>query len=322
MNHRLTKKQLERHEQEVRRQVKADKTKAAAANNAGVRPPGYLRRNGLPLGLLIGGIGLFASRYFWLGVSLFLVGAILLAIDVWNEVVFPKRNKLSKIIFGIGCALASVPFAVWLFLPVPFELSVKSTVPQYGSGSNVYGILWSDVYSRLDFTLKNSSDVDYDNLDAEISTDLTFEGLKQTDGIATCTIAPATKALRPTSQRVVGGIPVGPHTMIGGVPVGPVDTNPTQYTIIAKGGHGELLFSGDTAVKYRIRCDKLPANSEDSFVAALSVMNPFIGDKPPEPLRAAARLPVWCTVKARFSQLGRPRSVTIPECKMGQYCKP
>ena len=286
----------------------------------------YLRKNGP--GLILAGIAFFITPYFVVGAGLFIIGSGLLAWDVWKEVVIPKQTKVSKRIFGIVCSSILVVFAVWLFLPVPLQLSVQSLIPKYGSGSNLYGIPWSDNFSRLDFTLRNDSDVDYVDFDAEISTDLTFEGIKQTDGIVTCAIAPASKVLRPTVQSMVGVLPTGPHSSIGGVPSGPVETdikkNPEHYFVIGRNvENGELVFSGDTAMRYRIRCDKLPAHSEDVFVAAISVINPFVNGKFPEPVHSpTAKLPEWCDLKAKFTQLGRARSVVISQCRMGKTCKP
>jgi hypothetical protein len=319
MKHRHTKKQSER--QEMNEAIASPAPSQSLSDYLL-----YLRKNGP--GLILAGIAFFITPYFVVGVGLFIIGAGLLAWDVWKEVVIPKQTKVSKRIFGIVCSSILAVFAIWLFLPVPLQLSVKSLIPQYGLGSNLYGIPWTDNLSRMDFTLSNNSDVDYADFDVEISTDLAFEGLKQTDGIVNCAIAPASKVLRPTVQRMVGVLPTGPHSSIGGVPSGPVETDikkdPQQYTIVGRNvENGELIFSGDTAMRYRIRCDKLPAHSEDTFVAAISVINPFVNGKFPEPLHSPnAKRPDWCSVKAKFTWLGRPRSVTINQCKMGQTCEP
>jgi hypothetical protein len=226
MKHHLTKKQRRRQELEVQRRAGANEMEHLG-NSTSIQAPGYVRRNGLPFGLLLSGLVYFLTPYFWLFVGLFLLGATLFAIDVWKEAVVPKQTKISKLIFGTTCLLIFAALATWLFLPVPLQLSVRSIVPKYGAGSNIYGIFWSNDFAQMDFTLKNSSNADYDNFDAEILTDLTFEGIKQTGGIATCAIAPAGTVLRPINQKMVGGIPVGPHEMMGGVPVGPAETNPS-----------------------------------------------------------------------------------------------
>ncbi len=321
MKHRRTKKQLER--QEMKEAIVSPAPSQSLSDYLL-----YLRKNGP--GLILAGIAFFITPYFFVGVGLFTIGAGLLAWDVWKEVVIPKQTKVSKRTFGIVCSSILVAFAVWLFLPVPLQLSVQSVIPKYGPGSNLYGIPWSDGLSRMDFTLRNDSDADYVDFDAEISTDLTFEGIRQTDGIVTCAIAPASKVLRPTVQSMVGVLPTGPHSSIGGVPSGPVETDiqkgvgDQHYFAMARNvENGELIFSGDTAMRYRIRCDKLPAHSEDVFVAAISVISPFVNDKfPDHPFSPTAKLPAWCGLKAKFTQLGRARSVVISQCRMGKTCKP
>jgi len=316
----LTTGAMKRHptkKQRKRQEAQKAEGREVSESSANTQTPGYFRRNGLPLALLLSGVAYIFIPYFWLFVVLFLAGAALLAIDVWKEVVLPKDSRSAKLIFFIVCSLLSAIFAVWLFFPVPLRLSVTSTIPRYGENSNIYGIMWSNDFSQMDLTLKNSGDADYDNFDAEISTDLTFEGLKQTGGISACAIAPTNSVIHPINQK-----------MAGGVPLGPAETNPTQYKIVGFGPNGEITsFSGDTAQKYRIRCDKFPANSEETFTAALSVINLAVAKKqlgtPPQlgtALRLPPKIPSWCTMRAKFTYLGRPRSAIISQCKVGQDC--
>jgi len=74
MKHHLTRKQRERQTAAV--------NKESIANGETVRPPSYIRRNGLPFGLMLGGLVYFLSPYFWLFVCLFLLGATLFVIDM------------------------------------------------------------------------------------------------------------------------------------------------------------------------------------------------------------------------------------------------
>src|SRR5215471_15092471 len=170
MNHRLTKKQKEQIEREARNQARPNELKNTISNNGTVGILGYLRKTG-PLGMVIGVIGLFFSPYFWLGIALFALGAVLLGIDIWKEVVIPKHSKRGKIVFVVVSLLLGTGFLFWLFQPVSLALSALSIIPKYGAGSNPYGIPWSDEYSQLDLELTNPSDVDYVDFDAEVSTD-------------------------------------------------------------------------------------------------------------------------------------------------------
>lgn len=285
------------------------KRKAVATHDAPA--PGYLRRNGWPLALLGIGVGLFFTPYFWMGISLSILGGVLLAVDVWKEVVVPAHTRGSKIIFTAACLTVLSSFSFWLFRPVPLILRAVSTVPEYSIGSNIDGIYWEEEYSEMRLTIRNPSETDYENFDVEISTDLTIEGLQKTDGLASCTIAPVGETFQATRQTMAGGKPVGPAVM-----------DDPNYKAIAIDKNGSpVAFSGGTSPSYRIRCDRFPANSRSSFVAALSVRNPFVKNKYPEKLYAAPRAAMWCTAKAKFSTLGRPRSAEILECKIGQDCK-
>jgi len=319
MARHITRKQRQLREQKAHASTGEDLKNAEQAPTS--RFFDYLRGNGL--GLILSGIAFFLTPYFQLGIGFFLIGSVLLANDIWKDVVIHTQKRIYRIGFVTCGTLYFVGFALWLLWPCSLKVSATSSLPKYGPGSNLYGIPWSDGYARLDFKIRNPSDVDYDNFDAEISTDLTFEGVKQIGGIESCAIAQAGEVIRPTSQRMVGIMPVGPGATAGGVPAGPVDTNPTQYTVVAIGKDGEeLAFSGDTAKRYRIRCDKFPANSEFTFVAALSVVNPVVNGRPPEPLRGAARAAARFGVKAKLDRLGRPRSISLPSCQMGQDCMP
>jgi len=107
----------------------------------------YLRGNGF--GLVLSGIAFFFTPYFQLGVGFFLIGSALLAVDVWNEVAAATQKRFHRVAFLIACALYIAGFAVWLLWPCSLEVSANSSVPKYGPGSNLYGILWSDAYARL-----------------------------------------------------------------------------------------------------------------------------------------------------------------------------
>jgi len=296
--------------------------KLPAQATSGAQPQGYLRRNGFPLGLLVASVTIFLTPYFWSCVGLFALAVLISAIDVWKEVVVPKHNQTSKIVFITVSVTAVGLFCFWLFRPVPLMLTASSSVPRYGPGTNIDGIPWSNSYAELRFTLTNTSSVDLDNLDVEVSTDLMIEALKEIDGLASCIIAPSGQTFLAIHQRFVGSKPVGPNKMEEGEPVGPAVTNDPNYKIAAVDEQGRIIgFSGGTSRIYRIRCDKFPAKSRSNFIAALSVLNAHVGGKPPNSLYSEPRVAAWCTAKAKFSTLGRPRSADILVCKMGQDCK-
>ena len=274
-----------------------------------VRNPSYLRRNGLPLGLFLAGLGFILPRYFWFGVACVVSGGGLLAIDVWKESIVRKQGRINRVMFWVLFSFVGIIFLFWLFHRVPLQLTASSMVPRYGAGSTVFGIPWSDSYAELQFKLRNPSSIDYDNFDVHVSTDLTIEGLRMIGGLAPCSVAPSGEQSLVTTQKFVGDAPVGP-----------AKPDDKQYTVLNLLRNGEVSYSGDIAREYRIRCDRLAANSESNFVAALSVMNPLVNGRPPSILRAPPRPVAWCTIKATFETLGRPRSITISNCKIGQAC--
>lgn len=255
----------------------------------------YTKRIGLSLALVASAFSLLTPAYFWVGVGLFYVGVVLLGIDICSENFFKNWSSSQKVAFAIAYLLILGLFSrFWLFRPAPVEIRAISTVPIYGPGSVVNGIEWSDAYSELRFSLKNPSGTDYDDLDVEISTDLIIEAVGRVDGLASCVAVPLS-----------GGIPFTIQPMQGGVPVGPVAVSPP----------------GGADQTYRIRCEKLPARSQNDFVVALSVFNPFVNGIPPAKLYGPRRVASWFTAKLRFSTLARPRSVVISQCKMGQTCE-
>jgi hypothetical protein len=201
--------------------------------------------------------------------------------------------------------------SLWILRPAEIELRATSKVPVYGPGSNISGIPWQPEYSELDLTLRNASQHDYDNLDIEISTDLMFEDLRQQTGLASCAIARSGEPFETTSQKIIGGVPVGP-----------ADTAGADRKIVALDKLGQVIsLSGKSNRTYRIRCDKFPASSQNNFVAALTAVNPFIGGRPPTNLYALPRPATRFSTKITLKTGILKRTRLISNCKMEQNCK-
>ncbi len=283
----------------------------------------YAVKIGLPLALLGTGVTLFFGPYFWWGVVLFYSGLLLLTLHIAKQAFVRGQRRRTKIFLRIIYVVLLLVFSLWLFRPAPIELQASSSVPVYGPGSDINGIQWHDRYAELHLMVHNPSEIDYDNLDIEIATDLTFEALRQTGGLASCTIAPAGEAVPPAiSQKMIGGIPVGPGEMIGGVPAGPADTSGEHYKAMWLDANGRVIaISGGINQTYRIRCEKFPANNRQTFIAALSVINPIVRGKLPSGLYAAPRPATRFSAKIGFTTLGRPRAAVLSDCKIGQTCK-
>lgn len=235
--------------------------------------------------------------------------------------------RSAQTVIGISLAFGLVGFLSWWILkPARIELEAVSKVPTYGEGSVLGGITWHKEYVQLDLTIRNASDDDYRDFDAEITTDLMFEDLRQESGLASCMILRSGKPFDATSQRMVGVKPTvdenGTLRAEGGVPVGPVDATGDQYTVIAVDKNGQIIsISGKTNRTYRIRCDKVPASSQNNFVAALSVVNPPINGKLGPALYGPPRPATQFSAKIKLTMGVLKRSLRIVNCRIGQTCK-
>ena len=292
MKHRATRKQRLQWELARQKEREAQYSQSAQTTSEAWQ---YSKRIGLALALVASGFTLLTPAYFWIGVALFYGGVAFLAVDICTENFFRSWSTTRRIAFAITFLLVIGLFSrYWLFRPAPIEIRATSIVPIYGPDSVVNGIKWTDAYSELRFSLRNPSGTDYDDLDAEISTDLMIEAVSKVDGLASCVAAPLS-----------GGIPFTIQQTVGGAPVGPVAVSPP----------------GGADQTYRIRCDKFPARSKNDFVVALSVFNPVVNGIPPKKLYGPRKPASWFTAKLHFSTLARPRSAVISQCKMGETCE-
>lgn len=296
--------------------------KPLTKNQAKERAVKYATKIGLPLVLIAIGISLFFTPNFWTGVIVFCIGIWLATRDIAKQPFVRRLKRRDKILLRIAYVVAVVLFAWWLFRPVQVELQASSSVPAYGEGTDMNGIRWTKEYSELRLSVRNNSDIDYDNLDIAIGTDETFIDLRQTSGLASCTIAPEGEPYFVTSQRMNGVMPIGPGKAVGGVPTRPADTSGQNYTIIAADKSGRIIsISGGVNQTYRIRCEKFPAHNVNTFVAALGDINPIINGQIPNGLYAPPKPATRFSARINFTTSGRPRTVAIPDCKTGQACK-
>ncbi len=251
-----------------------------------------------------------------------------LAIVFWLAVMFgtliyPTLHMV-RAVLGRGVRRFQVPLALFLlgglvalfswrlFRPTPIELQFSSTVPLYGPESDVSGIRWDDKYSELRLLVRNLSDVDYDNFDLALTSDLMFVDLRQENGLASCVIAPEGEPFpNATSQKLVGGRPNGP-----------VDTSGENYKAVAVDADGQVIsVSGNIKRTYRVRCEKFPSHNQNSFVGGLVAINPFLKSKPPKELFGTPRAASQLSAKISFKVSRRQRNAAIVKCKVGQICK-
>ena len=257
------------------------------------------------------GVSLFYGPNFWTGVALFYLGFLFLTFHVARQAfvkrLHPRIKRCLRIVFTLGLIF----FTVILLRPASIEIQATSNVPLYGPDSDINGIHWKKEYSELRLIIRNTSAIDYDNLDIAITTDLTFANLRQASGLASCAIAPEGEPFTTTSQRLVGGAPVGP-----------ADTSGEHEAVVAVDQDGRVIsISGGVNQTYRIRCEKFPAHNANIFTGALTVVNPFSRGIPPKELYAAPKAATQLSAKINFTTSGRPRAGEISNCKMGLTCR-
>ena len=218
-----------------------------------------------------------------------------------------------RIILG-SIFIAAIIFASqeWIFRAAPLEVATTSSVPIYGPGSKINGIDWQPYYSDLQFYIRNPSKFDYDNLDAEISTDLVMNDIQPLRVLGSCKIV----STHPPVQ-------VHWQEMEGGKPIGPVDSPSASYKVVPLDKNGKPIIPVSGADwSYRIRCDKVPSNSQFDFFAALAVVNQSTSDTPiGASLYGTPRPAKWVSIRAEFQTSGQNREKKISECPIGTNCE-
>jgi hypothetical protein len=279
------------------------------------------RRIGGPLGIAAIGIGvtlMTANRFLW-GAGLLYFGLALLAADVALEPVFRTLKLRIRLLSGlVYVLLIGVGSRMWIFLPAPLEVFSSSGVVKYGPGSTLHGIEWLPRYSQLTVDIHNPTSTDYDNFDAQLTTDLVINRLVQASGLGECRV------------DAVHGAGEPPHWqhMHNDQPVGPIDDASWGYEVVPydKNGNPVAPFAGADWT-YRIRCDKIPANSHLVLFGALVVVNEHVYAKPPclapcpWPFFDPPKPSKWVTLVAEFQTSGRRRTRTLVRCGTGSTCR-
>ena len=273
-------------------------------------------RMGVPLGISGIGVGLMTAAHFYLGIFLLYLGLLLIAVDVAYEKFFLNWSSKVKIFSGVCYVLViSAVSYLWIFTSAPLSVFASSRVDVYGAGTELHGIKWLPRYSELTVEIINDSSVDYDNFDADISTDLVINHLVQTGGLGDCKIEGIHGSIEPSHWQ---------H-MENGQPVGPIDDPRWEYQTVPfdKNDNPVVPFSGADWT-YRIRCDKIPAKSHLSLLGALVIVDPRVYGcaapcpwpffDPPQPAKTV-------TLTAKFQTDGRNRNKETLICKIGSQCQ-
>jgi hypothetical protein len=275
-------------------------------------------RIGVPLGFVGVGATLMTANHFLWGIVLLYMGLGMLAFDVSYEAFFRKLPKLAKVSAGVVyVVLIVIGSRLWVFLPAPLEMFSSSGATVYGSGSKLHGIEWLPRYSELTVDINNPTPLDYDNFDAQLTTDLVINHLVQATGLGECRIGAVHDDEPPHWQH-----------MQNNQPVGPMDDPHWGYEVVPYDKHGNPAapFLGADWT-YRIRCDKIPAKSHVRLFGALVVVNEHVYDKPgcfapcPWPFFDPPKPAKWVTLVARFQTSGRNRTRDIARCVVGSTCR-
>ncbi len=118
--------------------------------------------------------------------------------------------KFKLIFIAVYLAIIVAISLKWIFVAAPLDVHAESDVPVLGQGSNVNGIEWDSRFSQLYFSVGNPTTTDYDDFEAQVSTDLVISSLKELNGLSDCTIASTHPPMQAHFQRYVDGKPVGP----------------------------------------------------------------------------------------------------------------
>lgn len=120
--------------------------------------------------ILLGGGTAVMFVFFWVGLALIYLGAIVLIVDFYYE--SWKWKWLKFVAMALPVILIIFPVSFWAFGSSPLRIQVHRHYGNYKEGEIVGGITWNSKYSELRVSFTNESDDDYEGLDALISTDL------------------------------------------------------------------------------------------------------------------------------------------------------
>src|SRR6266481_1871582 len=228
------------------------------------------------------------------------IGAILMEHYFWWFVAFMYIGLLIQIVHSVMARAAGnfryVTAAFFLLVLTLFTLQVVIGTSYFGTtsmwtkgsytpGTNVHGLLWEDGWSELTFSISNNTNADMKDLDIEFLIDESVVDIKKVDEIP-CVI-------------VKSGV------------------HPVDVTVKFSDGRQQLMTPVGYKAPYRLLCDRLPAHTGISLIAALANtdslersggskqqqgehgVNDFLGPK---------RIPRWVKYHASYKVGLRPYS--------------
>jgi hypothetical protein len=247
-----------------------------------VQPPIKVIRAAWITTLLGGGLAVITA-FFWFGVSLTYLGAVILAIDCLCEKWSWKWKSVSMLL----PAMIIVFVSIWAWGSAPLQIQMIRHYGNYKDGELIHGIPWHEKYSELQFVFTNTTDQDYEDFDMFVNTDLF---IAKTGWIS----QPPTCVLRLPEPHVIEVRAKGMDK--SGKPL------------------EELFERGATTGPYLLHCDKLLKHDSIQFIFALvSGFNKERGKEPIKTLEglfAPKKLPSWASVQGTYKSLFRPFSIS------------
>lgn len=208
------------------------------------KPPGwivYSRTLGLA-SILIGGFAV-TPAYFWWGVGCVYSGITLLATDAYYEPWIREQKPFVKVLLGAVIVTVYSAFTwttVWINAPLKISAILDSN--EYQTGSTIYKIPWSSRFSKLHIIFDNPTSMDYESIDILLNPNEPVAGISQESNFPNVSFIMNTDMI-----ELNAGIKDLSSGKKEGVPLTP------------------LAFDGG----YRVRCEKLPKNSQLKIVLAI-----------------------------------------------------
>jgi hypothetical protein len=218
--------------------------------------------------------------FFWPGIVLIYLSAVVLAIDFLCEK-WDRIWRFGALLIPIGLVgLVSL----WAFGSAPLEIQFHRHYGNFKEGEVIGGIVWKDTYSELRVVVSNPTSNDYQDFDALIATDLWVANTGLMD-------AAPTRVLRIA----------GPHATDVRLKGKDERGNPIEQLM------SRLALTGP----HLLHCDKLLKH--DTVQAVFALVN--ASDKPqkpdvtkPESFLGPKKLAKWASVNSTYTSLFRPYS--------------
>ena len=199
-----------------------------------------------------------------------------------------ERKGLATKVILVLVALASIGAGIWWEVSRPYSLivDIHYRPDPYPEGATVDGLVWGSDMVDVRFTLENSTNRDYEDVDLTLATDLDILGASQTDGVTKVQLSPQ---------------------------IDPNDPVKDAY-ITTKDANGNVRIFPNTQIArhisvYRLRCDKFAKRSMVQLAMQALKANPVVNGVFPQRFYAPRTIPTWVSVRGTYSVLGREHDV-------------